>query len=776
MNMRTLWVVVGLLSATGSSAAVARGPLPIERVELNPATGTPRLVVFGSAEAGSSKNSHQNTEGIFAFFSLNGAIFGIEHPEEELRVVDDFTGRLGHHHTTLEQSYHGVPVLGAILRLHQRPTGEVSAVNGLFIPDLHLDPTPRLTASEAQIIALSLVAKDIRATSLGQLEAGPAKIWVLRTGLAHGIKGQDHLVWEIEITDHKAIREILYIDAHHGKIVDRFSGIQTIFRQIHRRTYGNTVWREGDDFPYSGGDSSTNEEVNELILGSGDIHALFDHLSGGTYLSWDGHDALMHSVQDFTYDDCPNAFWNGRMTNFCHGMAADDIVAHEWTHAYTQSTHNLLYRYQPGALNEAYSDIFGEIADQINGRGSDDPDRQRADGGCPSTDSSLRWQIGEDSIFGTFRDMWNPACFGDPTRVSQGLYYCGDDDSGGVHTNSGIPNHAFALATDGGAFNGFQVTGIGLNRAAAIWWRAMSVYQVPTTDFRDHADLIELACDDLIGAVLLNLENGEPSGDRITAAHCTEVAKAMTAVEMRLPPEQCAYEPLLEPSPPSISGLNVIFSEDFTTDPLDGDTGWTTTNSGVYSEYESRNWTWVADPPEGSDGNGALWAIDSLVIGDCIPGSDDQSGVMYLDSPPVTLPNSGHTFLLVFDHYVATEGGWDGGLVEISVDGRAFLRVPTSVFRFNPYNSTLESSADGNDNPLAGRWAFTGSDGGSIRGSWGQTQIPLDWIAGPGQTVVIRFAFGVDGCNGLDGWYLDRVQIVGDAQPPPRRGAGRSGG
>ena len=49
-------------------------------------------------------------------------------------------------------------------------------------------------------------------------------------------------------------------------------------------------------------------------------------------------------------------------------------------------------------------------------------------------------------------------------------------------------------------------------------------------------------------------------------------------------------------------------------------------------------------------------------------------------------------------------------------------------------------------------------------------------INAAGETIVIRFAFGVDGCNGLDGWYLDRVRVVGDTPAPPRRGAGRSGG
>ena len=68
---------------------------------------------------------------------------------------------------------------------------------------------------------------------------------------------------------------------------------------------------------------------------------------------------------------CPNANWNGLTTNYCNGVTSDDVVAHEWGHAYTERTHGLIYQWQPGALNESYSDIWGEVVDQINGVGTD---------------------------------------------------------------------------------------------------------------------------------------------------------------------------------------------------------------------------------------------------------------------------------------------------------------------------------------------------------------------------------------------------------------------
>ena len=64
--------------------------------------------------------------------------------------------------------------------------------------------------------------------------------------------------------------------------------------------------------------------------------------------------------------NCPNANWNGTSANYCDGTASDDVVAHEWGHSYTEFTNNLIYAWQSGAINEAYSDIWGETIDLLN--------------------------------------------------------------------------------------------------------------------------------------------------------------------------------------------------------------------------------------------------------------------------------------------------------------------------------------------------------------------------------------------------------------------------
>ncbi|WP_278255514.1 M4 family metallopeptidase [Nocardioides convexus] len=81
--------------------------------------------------------------------------------------------------------------------------------------------------------------------------------------------------------------------------------------------------------------------------------------------------------------------------------------------------------------------------------------------------------------------MWNPNCYGDPAKVSDEEYFCDTDDSGGVHTNSGVVNHTYALLVDGGTFNGVTVPGIGLDKAANIFWHTQTSYLTSTSGFAE---------------------------------------------------------------------------------------------------------------------------------------------------------------------------------------------------------------------------------------------------------------------------------------------------
>jgi len=146
---------------------------------------------------------------------------------------------------------------------------------------------------------------------------------------------------------------------------------------------------------------------------------------------------IISSVHYCENTGCPydNASWTG--TQMVYGdrfgyPLADDVVAHELTHGVTQYESNLFYYYQSGAINESFSDLWGEYYDQTNGLGKDIP--------------SVRWQMGEDvSGLVPIRDMANPPAYGDPDKMSSPYYYLGEEDSGGVHYNSGVNNKAVFL-------------------------------------------------------------------------------------------------------------------------------------------------------------------------------------------------------------------------------------------------------------------------------------------------------------------------------------------
>jgi hypothetical protein len=144
-----------------------------------------------------------------------------------------------------------------------------------------------------------------------------------------------------------------------------------------------------------------------------------------------------------------------------------DICAHEIGHGICQSTANIVYYGESGAINESLSDIWAACVEYWAA-----PNKQR-------------WQIGED-LGSFFRSMSNPNLRGQPDTYGGGAYWTGIYAN--VHVNSGIMNHWFYLLSDGGngtndLGNSYSVTGIGIDKAAKIVYRAETAYMTANTDF-----------------------------------------------------------------------------------------------------------------------------------------------------------------------------------------------------------------------------------------------------------------------------------------------------
>ncbi|HLT49990.1 MAG TPA: M4 family metallopeptidase [Aequorivita sp.] len=192
-----------------------------------------------------------------------------------------------------------------------------------------------------------------------------------------------------------------------------------------------------------------------------------------------------------------NAFWDGSRMTYGDGdgtnygpLVSLDICGHEITHGVTEYSANLVYSYQSGALNESFSDIFGESIEKF-ASGTND------------------WLMGDDigagGSGGALRSMSNPNAFGDPDTYQGTYWYSGSGDSGGVHTNSGVQNFWFYVLSVGKSGtndkgDSYNVTGIGMDKAGAIAYRNLTVYLNSNSQYSDARNGAIQAAIDLYGA------------------------------------------------------------------------------------------------------------------------------------------------------------------------------------------------------------------------------------------------------------------------------------
>lgn len=722
-------------------------------VTISNSTSNPNFIYFSQSVKLKSTDAKTKAS---EFLAENFRAFNLR-SANDLVLLDETTDNYGLKNVTYRQQYQGIPVYDGLLKFHFNAKEELSSINGNSISIAKLNTVPDITAAEAEIIARDMVTKQDLNKSNAPLQTAKTNLIIFPKNLMQGGIVTPYLAYQIEVTNKKDVREYIFINAHTGELVEQFTGIHPIDRKLYETntTATNLKWKEGDAFP----GTLSSWQQNEVVT-SEHVYNFFKNAFG--YVSYDATDHTMITVNNDPTISCPNARWNGTYAGYCDGTATDDVIAHEWGHAYTEYTSGLIYQYQSGALNESYSDVWGETIDLINNYMDEGENLSvRTTTACSG---SLRWKVGEDatSFGGAIRDMWNPNCNGDPAKVLDAAnYYCGTADSGGVHTNSGVTNHLYALLVDGGTYNGYTMTGMGFVKAAHLWWRAQKNYLTATSDFANFADALEASANDLIGVNLQGLSTTVTpaglTGLSITSADVQNVKNGILAVQLRTSPAtQCNYTPLLAQSAPSLCASatnNPLFKEDWE----NGLGNWTVTNVPTKpSTWEARDWTIKSNLPKSRPGK-AIFAIDPI-NGDC--ASNLQNGILRLESPTITMPTfTSGKYEMAFNHYVATESTWDGGNIKYSLNEGSWILVPVTAFTYNGYNSTLDGTSS-NDNPLKGQRAFTGTDGGSLGGSWGQSVIDLSKLGvTSGSKIKFRFEMGTDGCNGVEGWYLDELYV-----------------
>ncbi|MBK8816333.1 MAG: M4 family metallopeptidase [Methylococcaceae bacterium] len=632
------------------------------------------------------------------FMSSYGKAFGISSIKNLKTTKKSAKDEVGMEHVRMQQMHNGIPITAGELTLHMKGNN-VTSVNAKTLVGIdNLNTIPKITASDAIKTAGQLLKK------LGIENANYSKprLEILNKSLLRPGDDATHLAWFIEAKKID-VRQNIWIDAEGGSVLMNFSQLpDALNRKVF--TAASTAALPGTLVRSEGQAATADADVNAAYTFAGHTYAYFSSHHGRD--SYNGLGAPLISTVHYCPDafNCPfaNAFWNGEQMVYGDGFAAaDDVDAHELTHAVTEYSANLFYYAQSGALNESFSDIFGETVDLGNAAGTDT--------------AAVRWLMGENVPgIGAIRNMKNPTAFGDPNRVKDVNFKCdvNDGDQGGVHSNSGVPNHAYQLMVDGGTFNGQTIVGIGLTKAEKIEYRALTQYLTSGSNFVDDYNALQRSCTDLIGTA------------GITAANCAEVKKAITAVQMNL--TVCA-----KPNTPALCPVGKTVKTLF----FDGFEA----SGSNFATNDFNVWSII----QGNAKTGALSAFGRTL--------STVSDTHYKMTKNVLLPvNSKMQFDHTFDFEIFSGQPVDGGVVEYSTDnGITWLDSGSLMAGGILYNGVISNISN---NPLVGKSAF-------IADSFGYRSTQINLASLSGKNIRFRFRMGSDESTAFLGWFIDNMRI-----------------
>jgi Zn-dependent metalloprotease len=267
--------------------------------------------------------------------------------------------------------------------------------------------------------------------------------------------------------------------------------------EVQRTIYDthHTTNLPGEVVRAEGADPAGDPAVDEAYDGLGATFNFYLQIYQRNSIDNQGLPLLATVHYDSNYD---NAFWDGEQMIFGDGdgqlfnrfTISLDVIGHELTHGVTQTDAKLIYQGQPGALNESISDVFGSMVKQYV---------------LNQTADQADWLIGAGlftaNVQGTaLRSMkapgtaYNDPVLGhDPQPSTMQHYVRTASDNGGVHINSGIPNHAFYLVAT-------QLGGHSWEKAGLIWYNTLRDPALqPTSNFKAFAQLTAKTADQLFG-------------------------------------------------------------------------------------------------------------------------------------------------------------------------------------------------------------------------------------------------------------------------------------
>jgi Zn-dependent metalloprotease len=510
-------------------AAVLCGPLLIAQHGLN------NVARPDASKNWWSFNAEKNVEAN-SFFNTYKTDLGLgsEYSFTLLKSQEDL---LGMTHDRYAQQYQGVSIEGAQFILHSQNNRIVRA-NGRLVYGLQGSASPTLSFEEAlskakdytgatvfywEVPAMEALIKDAKQNPNATFFPKNELVWIDSTFSQNGDNYRLAYKMDLYFEAHEDHRTF-YVDAHTGDLIweehkchtgsangqaqtkyhglrniitdsvsatkyvlrddTRGGGIETYNAQNGTRTSQAIDFEDTDNF-WDNANPAIDEAATDAHWGAEVTYDYF--LQEHNRNSYDDNGSKIISYVHWD-QNWFNASWNGIAMRYGDGngnpLISVDVVGHELAHGVTGNSAGLIYANESGALNESFSDIFGNAIEfKVMG-------------------NSANWEIGILDF--RLRNMANPKAFGDPNTYFGVNWYTGSGDNGGVHINSGVQNYWFYLLSEGGQGtndigNPYQVDSLGITNAAEIAYRNLNYYLTPSSTYADARRGSIAAAEDIYG-------------------------------------------------------------------------------------------------------------------------------------------------------------------------------------------------------------------------------------------------------------------------------------
>ncbi len=448
---------------------------------------------------------------------------------ESIKLQKSWSDAYGFEHAKYQQYFNGHRVQGSSYSIHMKDSMIVSVSGDRValenpVYDISLTSEQAYAAASGFIGASQYAWQDpVRAEWMGLDRAPAGEIVYVTDADGSSVPTYKFDMYALDL----GTRDYVYVNANTGGI----EAVETRMKYADVAATGNSHYNGVVDFvadEFAAGAFRLQQVTDGVITfdnqtgAVGDFSNAIDITSSSTLFDsptatsgvsahW-GAENMLSMLQDWfgrdSYDDAGatltsyvnvsnnlvNAFWNGSEMQYGEGDGVDfgplvslDVVGHEIAHGVTEFSADLVYRNEPGALNESFSDIFGEILEFY-------------------TTGTNDWLIGDELHFAGdgIRNFLDPNSDNQPDTYLGDLWWTSPGDNGGVHFNSGVQNKWFHILSEGEVGtndNGddYDVTGIGIEDAAQIAYRALNTYLSVNSQYQDARAAGVQAAEDIFG-------------------------------------------------------------------------------------------------------------------------------------------------------------------------------------------------------------------------------------------------------------------------------------